>query len=279
MPGSGSASGSGDWTRWLHDPGDLFDHDLYQAFHFRPRRIVEHEDEFDEDLFEALEAIDESFDHVDVDFDEVDSMVIYTRIFVLLGAFTVEDVVEELDDHDYDDEAEHEGFEIFLSADERQAVGVSEAVLVLAAAGPDDDADEVVEHVIDTGIGEEDRYVDEDEGFAAMVDALPEGDIVLALPHEEPDDTDAERGVFENSVGVAMSLQLQGETTAVTIVVGFAEEDDVDLDDVEEHIDENDGTGEPYDDFDDLEFSQRGTVALVEGVIDTDDLTSRFFGF
>jgi hypothetical protein len=65
---------------------------------------------------------------------------------------------------------------------------------------------------------------------------------------------------------------IDGETADRTWVVIYESADDVDLDDLADWVDENDGDGGTFDDVDDIGYSRNGRAGIVTGTSDTDDL-------
>ncbi|WP_332898870.1 hypothetical protein [Haladaptatus sp. CMSO5] len=266
--------GDTSWTNWLPEPGTFRNQDHYQTYYIEPQDIAEYEDELDDgyDLFEDFFSPPGA---LDVDFDEVEGMVIAPTMRVFMGSFTVEDVVNELEDADFDEDDEYEGYTLFLGPEEnfgsRAAAGVSDSTLLYGSASEDGPIDGL-ETLIDTSNGEEDRYMAESEDFATLVDELGGGHFLYAITHEETEIDDPENGQFEHEVARGARIQFDAETSSRKWVRVFEEADDVDLGDVEDWVDENDGSDEAFDDYDDISVSQSGRAAVVTGTIDTDDV-------
>lgn len=271
--------GGSDYADWLYAPGTVNDVDHYGFSWVRPATLDEHEDELAEDTFSSLERVaDNVQDIVDIDLDEMEGLLRLNFEFpaVITGSFDVEDLAEDLEDADYDDEGDHEGFTIFLSSDEFAAVGVSDSAVIVAGPGASDDADEVVEIVIDTSLGEEDRYAEESDDFAELERVLDVGEIAFGLTEEEADDTDVTIGRFENMVARGISWGVSPDVSNMQFVIVFEDEDDIDIEEVEEWIDETDSSGDTFDDVDDISVNQRGRSVEVTGQIDTDDISAFF---
>lgn len=266
--------GDTSWTNWLPEPGTFRNQDHYETYYIEPQAIAEYEDDFD-DGYDSLEDFFSPPGALDVDFDEVERMVLTSTMRVYMGSFTVEDVVDELEDEEFDEEDEYEGYTLYLGPEEgfsqQVAAAVSENTLLYGTSAEDGPVDGL-ETLIDTSNGEEDRYVAESEDFATLVDELGGGQFVFGSTHVEAGTDDPENGQFEHQVAVGSQIQVDGETSSRKWVRVFQEADDVDIDDVEDWVDENDGNNEAFDDYDDIAVSQSGRAAVVTGTIDTDDL-------
>jgi len=126
---------------------------------------------------------------------------------------------------------------------------------------------EVTTAAIDASEGEIDRYEDANEDLGELLDQIG-GDIAAGETHEEYEETTVEVGRFEGGVARGIAYEFDGETTDMTWAAVFADEDDIDEDDLEDWADD----GTLFSDWDDVEVSTSGRAGLVEGVIDTDDI-------
>lgn len=260
---------------WLYEPGTIRDEDHYWVSFVEPPTFVDNEDDFDEEVYDTIEATEDQYSVLDLDIEEIDSVLRFDRNAVLTGQYDTENVIDELDDADFDEEDDdYEGYRIFLSPDDHRGVGVSSDSLIVARVGSHDDGDEVVETIVDTRIGEEDRYVDEEEDFATLTDTLSPAAVQYGHTFPERDGTDVERGRFDEAVANGYSVQVDGESTRLEAVIVFDSANDIDVDDIEDWIDENDRSDEIFDDVEDIGVDTNGRTAVVSGRIDTDDLTN-----
>lgn len=268
-------SGAGSYASWLPAPGDIDDSDHYSFYKISPTVFAEHEDELDSDGYDQFETYFSGggASMADIDFDETDQIVAMGSAVVYSSQVPQEDVVDELEDNDFDDDTDHEGYTIFVSPDERNAAGVNgETVVWGSRASQSTDAVEVVEGVIDTEAGEEDRYADDSEDFGVLIDTLGDGDFVYGRTTEEGETDDPESGQFRDLVATGSRFDIDAETSEVMWVYVFEDEDDVDIEDFEDYVDENDGSDGTFDDVDDVSIEASGRAVIISGTQDTDDL-------
>ena len=174
----------GSYPNWLYEPGTGSDSDHYQFQLFQLSNITEYEDEFDDVMYDNITAIEQTYSYLDIDIEDMDTLLYFDGgVTVLTGSYVTEDVIEELKDEDYDEETDHEGYTIYLTADETTAVGVSDEA-VLVTSNVYGEAAELVETVIDTELGDEDRYATENEAFSELTSVLNVGTSVSGRTHE-----------------------------------------------------------------------------------------------
>jgi len=265
--------GGADYTQWAFEPGTVSDSDHLSASFVDYATIVDNEDSFDSDYYESnFENTEDSFpiNAADLGVEDLNWQVSVSGYGgAVVADYNQEDVVGELEDNDFDDETDHEGYTIYLGSDEGRAVGIDGSTLVHSSGGfgTDESPDAIVEALIDTSVGEEDRYVDENEHFAALSDEWGSPTVAFGSTQEPSEETNAQNGQFEGTTANGISIQVNGDTTDAKVAYVFEEEGDVDMDDVEEYADTD-----QFDDLDDIGTSQNGNVAVITGTIDTDDL-------
>jgi hypothetical protein len=274
--GNAGVGRRGAYTDWLYEPGTVGDLVHYQFYRLEPTTLDEHEDEFEDELFSNLESWEERYRHTGIDFDEMESLLTFGFNTVLTGRYDTEDVREELEENDFDDEDEHEGYTLYVRETDGKAVAVGDGAVVdtPARAATMVDAEDTLETLIDTKVGDEDRYVDESDDFDALTSALGTGAVTAGRTHEERDGTNVRTGTFDHAVATGLSVGVNRDVSSLRVVVVFAERDDVDPDDVEDWIDEAEGTDQFFDEVEDLSVGRQGRAVVVDGAIDTDELTS-----
>lgn len=263
--------GGGGYLQWLPEPGTIGDDDHYGFNMLEYSSLEEYEDEFSSDT--DLDSIEARWAPADIDWEDVSMLLLFNGMQVIEGEFEKESIIDDLDDEDFDDEDEYEGFQVMLSEDESVAAAVSDDVFVRAGfGGARDDAEGALEDVIDTSNGEEDRYVDDNEAFGELTDKLDTEHVVSGSTMEAVDDGEPERGRFENQVADGQTLNIDGETTEGKWVIVFEEEDDVDVGDVEDWVETSQDNDGRFEDWDDVEVGSNGRSAIVEATADTDDV-------
>lgn len=271
--GGGGGSGLSAHTDWFYEPGMIQDTDHHAISYQANVEIVNYEDEFDSDYYDSTEeSFESSYEFLDLDFDEVESQTSFGGFLAtLLSGYQVNrsEVVESLEDNDYEDDDEYEGVQVFLGPNESRAVGLTnnEILVTSGSWSTDDEAIDVLETAVDTYNGEEARYVDENEDFAAVTSQLSGGTFDYATTHEETEETNAENGQFEGAVARGSSESVNGETMDVQAVIVFDDADDIDMGDVEDFRDDSD----TFDDIDDVSLNSSGRSVIITGTMDTDD--------
>lgn len=262
--------GGAGYTNWLFAPGTIGDVDHYNFGYTDVKRVRNNEDEFDDQYYDSFESNEDSWplDQTGVDVDDVDSQLSLGSVGRVAGSFAKDEVTGDLEDEDFEHDTDHEGYAIYHQDDQR-AVGVKENEFVharLRYGTQADDARDVVETLIDTNAGDEDRYVDDSEDFKKLTDELGSGTFVSGGTQEEVEETNAENGQFEGAVASGYAFTVNGETSDLKHVYVFSDEGDVDMGDVEDWTD-----GDDFDDVDDVSSSQSGRVVTVTGSFDTDE--------
>lgn len=262
--------GGGSYSQWLPEPGTLEDEDHYGVSVLNLKSLSNQEDEFDDESVN-FEQFEERWAPADVDWEDVSMLLTWFQgVRVIEADYNKEDVIEDFEDDDYDDEAEYEGFTLMLSPNERRMAAVDGSAIVLSQGL--EDPEDALEDIIDTKNGDEDRYGDDSDDFSEMTDELGNGDLVNVMMQEPADDTNVERGVFENHVGTGRVNNVNGDETDGTWVLVFEDEDDVDVGDVEDWVEASQDSGGEFENWEDVEVNASGRSVVVEGTIDTDEI-------
>jgi hypothetical protein len=261
----------GSYTKWLHEPGAVTDTDHYSARAFNPQPVFNNEDVFEESYIETLENWDDRLDPTGLNVDELNQVVSTNVANVYGGGFSQNDVVEELEDADFDDDDQINGYTIYERNDENQAWTVGSNTLVQTWSSDGETAVDVAETVVEVGSGGEARYVDEVEAMGVLSSNLSNGFQQYVNTYEETDEDDPEAGQFENSIGTGLTAGLNGETVNFDVVIAYEDRDDVDTDDLEDWIDEQEDN--LLEDLDDVSYNQSGRAGVVSGAMDADEVT------
>ncbi len=141
IPGDGGdgggpgGTGGGDFANWFYPADTIRDADHYGFSGFGGVGIAENEDEFDEATFSAYESgFDDQFGFLGVDFDEVEfAMTFDSGTASVLTGYEAdrEEVVEELEDEDFEEDDEYEDRTVMVGPDEQVAVGVGDDDIVV----------------------------------------------------------------------------------------------------------------------------------------------------
>jgi len=261
--------GGSSYTAWLPEP-DALEVDTYSFGRYDNEDWVATEDEFSDDYDES--GIENQWEPISLSLDDISESLYFRSIQVHQAEFDRAELVEDLEDEDYDEEDDIEGYALYLNDDGSRAFALNDATFLFTAEYYDYDQspEDALTAVIEARAGTEDRYVDERDAFATLTDALKTTSAVDGETFEDGED-DPANGSFDEMVAKGSTGTFDGETTQMEWVVVYESEDDVDLDDLEEWVDENDTDDERFDDVDDIEYSQSGRVGRITGTMDTDD--------
>jgi len=257
--------GGANYTNWLAEPGVIADSDNYRFTWTDAQQVRNNEDNFDSDTYDNYESFNEDrLDQAGLDYDDVNTFLSFQGVTVVDASFNQDDVGDELEDNDFDDDTDHEGYTIYLSESEFQAVGVSGNDLVYGRRNGENDAVEIVEAAIDTNNGDEDRYVDENDDFSELTSNLSTGTFTSGGSIDNDSD----------QVASGQTLSVNGETSNIESITVFDEADDLEQDDVDDLQEE----GEDSSDVENFSANKNGRILTVSYDIDTDEIGSGSFG-
>jgi hypothetical protein len=265
--------GGSSYEQWLHEPGVVSEDDDYDMTFVDAKALENLEDELPSGMHSDFESyIENTTDIVDRDADEIASFLETNVSRVLTGSFDVEDIADHLDDEGYDEEDDdYEGFMLYRSDDPYTPRGVAvggSAVVVVTHPDPIDSLEELVQ----VSMGDEERYVEENDEMKLLNNKLGGGMFVSARTHPERDDTNVAAGQFDHQLASGERIRVNGSTSKHRWVRVLEESDDVDMDEVEDWVDETDDDGETFDQYEDVNLSKSGRAIVVDGTVDTDEL-------
>ncbi|GAB3689351.1 hypothetical protein GCM10028857_24580 [Salinarchaeum chitinilyticum] len=133
--GGGGGAIPGSYVDWQYAPGEIRDTDHYSFSAMAPIEVDEYEDSFDEEFFDSTEQTFESqYEFLDIDFDEIETTLSFdgNTAQVLLG-YTAdrEDVTEALEDNEFEEGDEYEGYQQFVGPNQQRAVGIDDSDIVI----------------------------------------------------------------------------------------------------------------------------------------------------
>jgi len=263
--------GSGVYADWLPAPDELGDRDHYQFYYFDAETIEANEDELNDENFD-FDSVEDSWTPLSFDWEDATTILYLGLNIVVEAAFNREDAIEDLEAEDFDDEPEHEGYSIYLNPTETRAFGVGDGTVVVTSAYGTEDPVDTIEAIIDAKAGNADRYADDSEDMGLLIDELSSETTVSGRTSEEPSDEDPASGRFDDMVARGNTATINGETTDRKWVVVYDNERNVDIDDLEEWVDENDGNDQLFDDVDDISYESSGRAGIITGTVDTGEL-------
>ena len=249
--GGGLGGGGAFYRNWLVAPDSIGNGDHYAFAGIRPSDMDGNSELSDTDAFDLIKDSiegDAVLGPTGIDFESINALTsLANGIYVAEGSFTVEDIVEELEDNDYEEESELDsGERVFLNGGAGVAFAVSSGTIVSARAqsgsgsGPEpperpDSGDDVQQDVRNIGYGETvtGRLDDSDPsgrrgnyepitfqgsaGDVITIDMVSDGDTYLILDGPDGNEVirDDDGGSGFDSRIEAFTLEESGEYTII----------------------------------------------------------------
>jgi len=276
--------GGAPYTSWLPAPDELGDADHYRFNYINMGQVESNEDEFDDESFD-LGQFEELWTPLDFDWEDVSHFTTFGGFFGLGGGYAIEadynlgDATSTLEDEDFEEDSEYNGYTIMLTGNGQQAYAVDGSAVIITSATEESDSGtpsggntDRVETIIDAKKGNTDRYGDASDDMSTLTGALGGGTIVSGGTMEEPEEESVENGQFENMVAEGQRVKVNGDTANAKYVIVYESSDDVDTGDLEEWVGESDGNDGQFEDLDDPSYSSNGRKGVITGTVNTDDL-------
>jgi len=274
--------GGAPYTNWLPAPDDLGDSDHYRFTYLNMDDLESHEDKFGDNSTDP-DGFEEFWAPLDTDWEDTSNVTLFGGFglenLVIEADFNKDDAISDLEDEDFDDDSDYNGYTIMLSDSEERAIAVSGSDIILTSATESSDEGTPstgetgkVETIIDAKKGNSERYGEASEDMSALTGELGGGTFVSGGTREEPEEANAENGQFEAMVARGSQSKVKGDTTERKWVVVYESEGDVDTGDLEDWVGENDGSDGEFDDVDDLSYNKNGRKGIITGKSNTDNI-------
>ena len=253
-------------TQWLYQPGTVGDVDHYLSLRYKPSAIAERAANFDDDVYDAMRSFGSSArDLVGFEFGTTDAQLAFGKNAVLAADFETDDVASTLEAAEFSDEDAYKNFDVYVGPDEDAAVGIGSSEVVVARStgifGSADNAEAVLEGILDVNAGDAESYAADSEDFEALTDAFGDSAIQSMRTYDEVESTDTDDGDFAGEVARGIDSVLVDDGIETTFLRVFNEASDIDDGDVEDWVDADD----TFDEFQDVEISTNGRVVDVTG--------------
>ncbi|WP_254535484.1 hypothetical protein [Halomarina litorea] len=270
------------YTDWLYAPDEAGVGD-YGFTLLRPAALAERAEDIGPLAYERVRRVGESFlDLVDVDFEAVDSLLFVgadRSSVVLQGEYDREDVRAELGYDDFRRVGETESVGVYLPPEGDRVVGVADSYLAFAEGGPDPRA--AVERLVETQAGEVPRYVDASSTVRTLTRSLGDGTVLFGARASGLPGRDTEAGRFEGQVASGLRFTVpeeeEEERVAFLRLYVFDGERAVPTDAVRAFVEDNRGTGESFDDVEDVAVAADGRTVRVTGGLNVRDFVATLF--
>ena len=260
------------YADWLPAPDELGDDDHYSFTYLDMADFEEYEDELDDESFDPT-SFEDVWSPLSFDWTDVSDLTLFGGFgfnnIVIEAEFSREDAISDLEDEEYEEDSEYDGYTIMFDSESERAVAVGDGTVVIVSG---DESVDTAETLLDTQGGDSERYGEASDDMATLVGELGGGSLVQGRTTETPDRPAPAEGEFENMVARGSRAQINGATTDRTWVVVYESSDDVDTDDLEAWVDANDGIDEQFEDAEDISYSSDGRLGIVTVTGDTDEL-------
>jgi len=258
--GGGGGAASSTTRAWAYEPSEGPANQPYPTEYHDIGAFLNHEDDLPDDVFDAVDgSFQATFeDRMDVDIEDADWRLRFgaNRARQVVSAnHDAAAAIEELENDGFSEDDDIGDFSTAVGPSERQAAAVDGSTAVFVAA---QDPIGTLETVIGTQGGGTELYADENEDFAAAVDAL-DGDVLAVDPTV---------GVSEELLATAEAASFGGDRTTVKGAVVYDDGDAFSVDDLEFFADAFRDEG-----VEDVETSTDGRVGTIRGKIDTGEYT------
>jgi|GEM_PF-3896907 len=251
---------------------DAVDKDAYGVALFDVATIDEIDTDIPDEIADGFESRYAWLHQVTgVDFDDATTVAAFDSTVVMAAEHSQDDVDDELDEAEFDDDDEMNGFTLYQNGEETRSVAIDGSTIVGSTlTGDADEAIEVLETTLDTRNGDEDRYADETPVFSTLLDSLDGGAAATGHVHAATEETNTEVGTFEDerARGVRATFDVEAETTTNEFVLAFEEGTEPPADDIREWT-----ATDLFTDFDSTVVSASDTVATIEATTDLEGFT------
>jgi hypothetical protein len=258
LGGGGGGAASSTTRAWAYEPSEGGRNEPYPTEYHDIGAFLDHEDDLSDDVFDAVDGSFQSTfeDRMDVDIEDADWRLRFGANHarqVVSANHDAATAIEELEADGFDEDDEIGDFSTAVGPSERQAAAVDGSTAIFVVG---QDPTSLLETLIGTQGGETELYADENEEFAAAVDAL-DGDVLTVNPTV---------GVSEQLLATAEAASFGGDRTTVKGAVVYDDGDAFSVDDLEFFADAFRDQG-----VEDVQTSKDGRVGTIRGEIDTAD--------
>jgi hypothetical protein len=271
------------FDQWLLPPDQTGGNPHYGFLYQNYETIRENEAEFDDNTFEIFE--EPLFDDYDLDMGDITATLqmdpLGSSPAVVTGSFDKEDVIETIENSTFrGTQSTTRGTQTAVNKYE-QADDIGDYTVYTAVSGQPLKtiavksgtlfSAPVEESVFETALqetnGEVNDYADSNDDMDTLLDELDSGTFIYGTTTEEIEETDTQSGVFEGQVASGYTDTVDGETTSSKFARIFADEADINMDEVDSFTDTA-----LFDDFENISVTQDGRKVMITGDISTDDL-------
>jgi hypothetical protein len=184
-----------------------------------------------------------------------------------------------------------EGFEVasggdpdysyYVSEDRRRGHAVNDSAIVTAQIPEDSDSADpsefdfvgLLDAIIDSNQGVAERYTEETSALVPLANQGLSGDSILYDYHgdrfdtESTEDLDPVAGEFTDHVATGQGQQLSGETTSVTFVLAFENEETFIQNPIESNVDTYVTESPQFQSWREVDWRREGRTVIINGVV------------
>ncbi|WP_049924923.1 hypothetical protein [Halopiger goleimassiliensis] len=237
-------------AKWLPAPSAV-NQDHYGVNTMDPYALIDAEDHLPDELNDivanveqmATEQLPGAASAEDVEYLVTGNFGPFEGTFdVIEGEFDAEEIEESLADESVTHVRTQGTFELYET--DVTHVGITDGTIIVAnTTTPTETAATVVE----TEAGDSPRYASEHDGFDALTDEIPPGDIGHVKTTDPIEDPDLENGYLTGVVAKGAMFDVEGEEVSGTLAMVFEDESVIDEEELETAL-EGDGL-QPFSDY------------------------------
>jgi len=259
------------YLRWLPAPAEFVDGDGYSLIYHGISGFRDHREQLAKPTYNEGTRIAKSVEEtVGMDPRGIDA-VLQTGMSgtkIVTGEFDAESIVGKLEERKFESREPYREHEVFLQlGSDKRAIAVNDSsVLICRRSGPNEPV-AVVRMLVDTRLGEVDRYYDASEDFRLAVAGLEDASRAGVQTMDPREESDPARGRFVGNTAFGFGFTVGETTSSMRFTLLFEEAGQADPDRVRTWTDEGlDG----LDQYQDYQVEKDGRLVTVTGTIPTE---------
>ena len=271
-------SESGDttvFTQWLPAPAAVDDTDHYRFDYYDLATLAANRDS----LGGEPTVFEQTWQPVGLDWTDATAVVTVDSVDVVTAEFDREAAVSTLRGAGYDRAGEYKGYDRYRNAETGTVFAITDGTILVSAVdryAPDAvDPSDRIQTVVDARTGDVDRYAESCEDMGALVEELGAGTLVRGATMDDPEETAARGGRFENLVAEGARSVVDGGTVEEKWVYLYDRPRDVDTATLERYVEENDdssgGVDAQFAAVEDVSYTQTGRKGIITGTRDASE--------
>jgi hypothetical protein len=207
--------------------------------------------------------------------DEVYGLIAFGRpgIGILRASYERAAVVETLSNNGYASAGTESGYDLYRNTSDGSAVALGDETILRTTSDRLEDHVGALESAISVRTGSKANYLETDDDLRVLVDHLGSGTNVIGAKIGAAPNAESSIATIDGVVAAGRRLTIQGAETSVLWDFVYESQNAVDLDALKEYVATRSTDLGYVDDLADPTYTQDGRVALLEGAIDTSEIS------